>query len=72
MGDNKLFNMKRFREENDDLVNAIKIIRTTCKKHDRCSKCPLRSYNNDGCRLQMGQPANWKLKEEDESNRIFA
>ena len=52
----------------EKLLEALKVIRDECRKHDvfDCSECPLFDYDNKGCRVVDGidYPRDWYLKEE--------
>ena len=48
-----------------ELLDALRLIREECKKHESCELCPLRSKFNDDCALgESDQPANWDLYED--------
>lgn len=59
----------------DPLLEALKLIRETCKKQELCKTCPMRKADNN-CPFLKGfgkRPDHWKFKgeEEDEPVRIF-
>ena len=57
-----------------ELLEALKVIRGECKKHDRCVTCPLRTYNGDSCMISEPiNPDGWKFAGENtgEAPRLF-
>ena len=56
-------------EEKKILLNALKVIRTECKKHENCHDCPLCS--DEGCKLKIDGPKNWVLANEKTQWKAF-
>jgi hypothetical protein len=44
----------------DKLLEALKVIKEECKKHDSCSTCPM-SVRGDACGIDDSSPNDWKL-----------
>ena len=56
-------------EEKKTLLNALKVIRTECKKHESCGDCPL--CTDEGCKLKMDAPKDWVLSNEKTQWKAF-
>ena len=48
-------------EIDDDLLNALKVIKKECKKHQDCEGCPLVSVTGDSCIVEDA-PGGWNLE----------
>ena len=50
-----------------ELLEALNIIKETCKRHETCVICPLRENNDDGAFrcyiLYHNDPSTWKITE---------
>lgn len=51
-------------EEKKKILNALKVVREECTKHDSdgCLECPL--CTDEGCQLKIISPRNWHLANE--------
>lgn len=47
---------------NEELLNALKLIKEECKKHTRCEGCPLVN-SCDECGISEETPRHWLLQE---------
>lgn len=56
-----------------ELLDALKMIRDECKKHDECAKCPLRD-RDDLCYLEESgdTPNAWVFIDDVPTPRLFA
>lgn len=59
----------------EKLLEALKLIRETCRERGNCISCPLRSFRNSGtCYLTDGvNPEDWRLYGDlpEESTALF-
>ena len=57
----------------NEIINALKLIQSICKNNEDCSACPFREDNspNPPCVIQGGVPAEWKIKGRETSWRAF-
>lgn len=51
-------------DDRKELLNALRTISDVCDDSD-CKTCPL-ANNNGVCMIQMGTPALWELKRDEE------
>lgn len=51
---------------NEELLNALKLIKEECKKQDSCGvNCPMWSIGNDECGVTGDAPNEWKLEKRE-------
>lgn len=57
----------------DDLTAALKLIRETCRDHDSCGYCPLRSGLFNTCSVIEKRPEEWVLVNDKpkEADKLF-
>jgi len=48
----------------EELLNALKVIKAECEKHESCKTCPLQN-SNDECGVYDQRPCDWKLKKRE-------
>ena len=52
---------------NEEIYNALFVIREECVNMERCSECPLRvPFTQERCYLKNETPNNWILNKPDE------
>ena len=49
----------------EEILNALHIIRGECVKHTNCEKCPFRLKSAGRCYIQNIRPNVWKIKRND-------
>ena len=47
----------------EEIINALKIIKETCASQDECNHCPFANKFHD-CRVSEYQPSEWQLNDE--------
>lgn len=59
--------MKHTQEE---IINALQVIKDVCNKNEKCVMCPLRS-RGVGCTLMNTFPNQWEIKNNETNWRAF-
>ena len=60
---------------NNDILDALNVIKNVCKNHTYCCECPLRlGLISDSCYILSipDVPAEWELNNNDEDNDWLA
>lgn len=47
----------------EEILNALKIIKETCEETGKCEDCPFGTRDYYGCRLIEDNPGEWELAE---------
>jgi hypothetical protein len=48
----------------DELLNALKVIKAECEKHDKCKTCPLFDSHKE-CGVTQDIPEAWALEKRE-------
>ena len=56
----------------DEILNALRVIKETCEEAGECENCPLRNKEyNDKCYLMETAPLDWKIRANSGTWRAF-
>lgn len=58
----------------NEILDALRVIKKVCSGQKDCETCPLRKYDEDGalgCSIGENAPLGWKIKEKRENWRAF-
>lgn len=57
---------------NEEIINALKIIKNECNSNTRCQTCPFSDNNQiNNCKIIMDLPYNWNINEKIDVWRAF-
>lgn len=49
---------------NDEIINALTVIRNICKETENCFGCPFYDEGHDNCVIQNKNPVDWLFADE--------
>ena len=56
-----------------EVINALKLIQSTCEEHEDCRTCPFRDDDSSisACVIQNNAPHEWKIKDQETTWKAF-
>jgi hypothetical protein len=55
---------------NEEIIQALEVLKDVCNESDCCPECPLRADSNE-CYLESHVPYKWPIKDHEEPWRAF-